>query len=195
MLEEVTARSCFTHAALYEGDGKILETLSTDGVGRTELEDTLNDAALIEVLRPPYKTPEDRDAVISFSQSKMGMPYDYAFDTSNDKELYCSEMIYWALKSMPNPIEVKGNHFMGHFIVGPQALESIPDSKIVFSTGASFMKGLSFYSPVYAGTIAGAVAGGALMGPVGAIGGAAIGWAATVLTGNRFQTGKWGFEV
>jgi len=195
VLEEVTARSCFTHAALYEGDGKILETLSSDGVARTELEDTLNDAALIEVLRPPYKTPEDRDAVISYSRSKMGRSYDYGFNTNDDNELYCSEMIYWALKSMQNPIEVKGNHFMGHYIVSPQAMESIPDSKVIFSTGASFLKGLSFYSPVYAGTIAGAVGGAALMGPVGLIGGAALGWAASVLTGNRFQTGKWGFEV
>jgi len=195
VLEEVTARSHFTHAALYEGDGKVLETLSTTGVTRTELDDTLNDTAMIEIIRPPYKTPEDRDSVIAYSRSKLGEPYDYAFNTENDKELYCSEMIYWALKGMPNPIEVKGNHFAGHHIVGPQALESIPDSKVIFSTGASFMKGLSFYYPVFAGMMTGAVAGAAVLGPAGFLGGAALGWASSILIGNRIQTGQWGLEL
>lgn len=195
VLEEITARSHFTHAALYEGDGKVLETLSNKGVTRTELDETLNDTALIEIIRPPYQTEEDRDSMIAYSQSKLDKPYDYAFNTDNDSELYCSEMIYWALKSMPHPMEVKGNHFMGRYIVGPQALESIPDSKVVFSTGASFMKGLSFYYPVLAGTMAGAAAGAAVLGPAGFVGGAAIGWASSLLVGNRIQTGEWGLQL
>gem|GEM_PF-820596 len=195
VLEEVTARSHFTHAALYEGDGKVLETLSNSGVTRTELDDTLNDTALLEIIRPPYQTKEDRDSVIAYSQSKLGNSYDYAFNTDNDNELYCSEMLYWALKSMPHPMEVKGNNFMGRYIVGPQALESIPDSKVVFSTGASFMKGLSFYYPVYAGTMAGAAAGATILGPAGFAAGAALGWASSILVGNRIQTGNWGLEL
>lgn len=193
-LEKLVFGSSYTHAAIYEGDGKFIEATTGDpsgkGVVRNDLKEYLEGRISLEIIRPPYKSEEDKESALNYARSQLGKSYDSAFNQNDDKEQYCAELVQRALEAMPNPIKVPITNFFGKKAVGPNAFQKIPDGKVVFSTGSGFFKSRLSHYPVYASAIAGAVAGGAVLGPVGAIGGFAACGILSILTGNKVQAGS-----
>jgi hypothetical protein len=197
VLEKVVFGSDFTHAAIYEGDGKFIEATTGDpsgkGVIRSDLKEYLDGGRImIEVIRPPYKSEEDKKAALDYARSQLGKPYDSGFNQENADEIYCAELVQRALASMPNPIEAPITNFLGHKAVGPNAFQKIPGAEKVFSTGASFWKAALSHYPVYMGAAAAAAVGGITLGPLGAVGGFIAGGLLSTMAGNKMQGESFG---
>ena len=69
------------------------------GVVLTELFDFFEDKTDIALLR--YDTPDLLDEVAARAESKLGLKYDYNFESDN-KKYYCFELIVEAFKYFPN---------------------------------------------------------------------------------------------
>ena len=86
----------WSHAAIYCGtvDGQIqtLVEARTKGVCSTYLPEFVFTKDAVAVLRPTRIAPSDRQKAVEWAVSKIGVPYDFAFDTS-EKALYCSELV------------------------------------------------------------------------------------------------------
>jgi hypothetical protein len=193
-MEKLVFKSDYTHAAIYEGDGKFLEATSgnADGVGvkRNELREFLTGRQSVEIIRPPYNSEADVKAALDHSRAQLGKAYDGDFDLKDGNAIYCAELVYNALQAMPNPIEAPTVNFAGKVAVGPNAFKQIPGSEVVYSTGSSFAKARLSHYPVYLSAAVGATIGGMAAGPLGAVGGFVAGGLGAILTGNKIQTGQ-----
>ncbi len=191
IMEKIAGGSDYTHAAIYEGDGKFLEATtgheSGFGVGRTDLREYLQGRLDIQILRPPYKSKEDIDAALDYARSQIGKPYDSAFDYSEDEKQYCAEYVAKALKAMPNPIDTPTFQFLGREVVLPNDFKSIKGVESIYDDGASIWKTQLQMAPALAGGVALGAAGGMLLGPVGAVVGFVAGTIATTVVGGKLQ--------
>ena len=136
-ISHVTTGSDFIHAAIYKGDGKIIESVGV-GVREANLDIYLGGMNSVEILRPPYKTKEDSDAAIKFAESKIGKPYNPMFEESKGKSYYCTQLVRDALESMPNPIKVTPAKPFGKNVVGTAQLKNIDGGEVVFSRGTKY---------------------------------------------------------
>lgn len=189
IMEFLTMRSSFTHAAIYEGDGKFLEATTPGGVQRTDLDGYLHGRMHVAVIRPPYRAPGDVDATLEYARAQLGKPYDNDFNTADDREMYCAEYVYKALKASPNPIEAPIRHVMAKTVVSPDAFRKIPGSTVVYADRCSFLSNRLSHWPVYSMSLAAAATGASMAGPVGGAVGFVAGSLASILVGNRLQTG------
>lgn len=189
LMEFFTMRSSFTHAAIYEGDGKFLEATTPGGVQRTDLDGYLHGRMHVAVIRPPYRAPGDVDATLEYARAQLGKPYDNDFNTADDREMYCAEYVYKALKASPNPIEAPVRHVMAKTVVSPDAFRKIPGSTVVYADHCSFLLNRLSHWPVYSMSLAAAATGASMAGPVGGAVGFVAGSLASILVGNRIQTG------
>ncbi|MCE1246996.1 MAG: hypothetical protein LWY06_10160 [Firmicutes bacterium] len=194
VLGKAVFNSNYTHAAIYEGDGQFIEATTTDpdgrGVIRTDLRKYLEGRIKLEVLRPPYKSEEDKKAALDYARAQLGKPYDAKLNQEDDKEFYCTELVQKALASMPNPIDVPITSFFGHKAVSPAAFQKIPGVETVYTSNSNFWTAMASHFPVYLGAAAGATTGGSIMGSLGAFGGFIAGGILTTMTGNKIQAGK-----
>lgn len=138
-MEFWTVRSNYTHAAYYAGDGKIYEAVG-GGVQEAKLDTFFEGRLKVALIRPPYKTPEDVKAATTFCQAQVGKAYDSVFSTGDDQEFYCSELVYKALKSMPNPIDSPSRQLLGRAAVAPDAFFGIEGAKTVHDDGSGYWK-------------------------------------------------------
>lgn len=79
------------HAALYLGDGQVLEA-KKDGVRVRSIHETL-DVDSVVVLRPPLDEADLPD-VVERALRHAGKPYDFLFDFRTADRLACTEVIY-----------------------------------------------------------------------------------------------------
>ncbi|MCE1247483.1 MAG: hypothetical protein LWY06_12635 [Firmicutes bacterium] len=194
ILEKIAAGSDFSHAAYYVGDNKLIEAncCEPSGVGVTEktLDEFLAYNQSIEIIRPNYKSEEDVKAGVNYAYKQLGKPYDSYLNSKNDDELYCSELVWRALNAGENKMEVPSMNYLGVAeVVPPNAFQQMEGASVVFSTGCDIMKSLASYYPIYLSAIAGAAAGAALAGPVGAAQGLAAGSIAAIAVGDVVQSG------
>ncbi|MHB2017141.1 MAG: YiiX/YebB-like N1pC/P60 family cysteine hydrolase [Candidatus Xenobia bacterium] len=200
-MERLTMRSNHTHAFLYEGNGKFLQSTTPDGVQRTDLKDYLKGRIHVMVIRPPYQSQDDVKAALSYAASQIGKPYNNAFDESDTKSFYCSQLVSEALKHMPHPIDTPETTFRGRPCVAPDGFKEIPGAKVVIDDHATFWKGQLTHWPVFLSTVAvtgaaatfGALQGGLAGGLVGGLLGLAGGVPLSIATGNKIQCGSFGF--
>lgn len=192
-----------THSLLYEGDGQILEAnvsgLGAGGCARRPLADMLGHRIQVEVIRPPYATPEDREAALDYCRSRIGTPYDFLFDLEDDGALYCTEYLARALESTPHPLAVPRTRTLGREAIGLEAFRQIPGSRVVYSDGGRFLDHLATGSamvlPAIYGGLGLAAAGGSLaLLPLGAGVGLALGLAAGHAALARRAPGQAGHE-
>src|SRR5690606_25546235 len=99
--EYAAARSHFTHCAIYEGKGQIIQATQRgdpeyDGVRRADLLAVLNGPTKVAVVRPPYKTAADLAAALDFCRKSLGKPYDKSFliDDALQEAFDCSSLLY-----------------------------------------------------------------------------------------------------
>jgi len=194
--EKVTLNSDYTHAAMYEGDGKFIEATTGDpsgkGVVRNDLKEYLQGNILVEIIRPPYKTPEDKEAALDYCRNQLGKPYDSDFSLKDDNSIYCAELVYRALDSCPNKIDVPLKKLLSKEAVAPDSFEQVKGGQVVYSDNSNFWKNMASHYPVALGALGTATAGGMLLGPLGAAGGFIGGLLMSICVGNKIQTGNFG---
>lgn len=178
-LEYWTIGSDYTHCALYEGRGRIIETLG-DQVMRSPLLSRLEGPVKVAVVRPPYKNRQDRDKVVREARKLIGRPYDYKFDNDEAEKLYCSELIEVAMKKVDPTLDVPDAKFLGQEITAPDAFADMKGARLVHDGRSDYWRNQLHQWPIHLGSLVGAGLGGVLGGPVGAVLGAAAGYEGTL---------------
>ncbi len=140
-ISKVGTGSDFIHAAIYKGDGKILESVPR-GVREADLNIYLKGYSSVMIFRPPYKTPEDKQAAIAFAEKQVGKPYNKFFNDDGGKSFYCTQLVRDALASTPNPINVPVANYMGKNVIGTHQLESIEGGETVYSSNRDFKQSM-----------------------------------------------------
>ncbi len=184
-LEYLATGSHYTHCALYEGYGRIIETLG-DQVLRSPLVERLEGTIKVAVVRPPYKSFRDRGRVIQAAKDMVGRPYDYKFDNSDDSELYCSELIEVAMKKVDPDLEVPDAHFLGREITAPDAFQDMKGAKLIHDGRSNYWANQRHQWPLFLGAAVGAGVGAAVGGPLAGILGAAVGFEGTLAAKRLF---------
>jgi YD repeat-containing protein len=199
-LEFATTQSEHTHAFTYEGDGKMLQSTTPDGVQRTDLNEYLQGRLHVKVIRPNYASPDDLKENLKYQADQLGKGYNNAFDTNNTKQFYCFQLGSEGLAHMDHPIDVPLADFHGHEVYSAKALENLPGSTTIVDDHTSFWKNQLSHWPVAAGMLGigggAAVATGLALGAAAAVVAAPVALAAGLLlsicVGNKMQTGQFG---
>lgn len=191
-LEFFTMQSHYTHAAIYEGDGKFLEA-TPPKVARTDLREYLHGHQLVCIVRPDYKSSQDVDAALEYCRQQIGKPYNGTFSMGNGESLYCAELVYNAMKAMPNPLDVPLKKVLGKPAVAPDSFLEIAGATRVYDDESSFWKNQSSHWPVLASAIGTTAVASYLGGPVAGVAGFAGGLVLSILVGNKIQTGHFNF--
>lgn len=178
-LEYWSVGSHYTHCALYEGYGRIIETLG-DQVLRSPLVDRLEGPIKVAVVRPPYKSFRDRGRVIEAAKNLVGTPYDYKFDNSDESELYCSEFIEVAMKKVDKDLDVPDTSFLGREITAPDAFQDMKGAQLIHDGRSHYWGNQRHQWPFYVGAAVGAGVGALVGGPLGAAVGTVVGFEATL---------------
>lgn len=188
-LEYWTVRSDYTHAAMYVGGGKVYEATGK-GVHAEELSEYFQGRQKVALVRPPYVTPADAQAAADYCVSQDGKQYDGMGDLSNDEEIACTELVYNALKSTPNPIDTRVHSVLGVAAVGPDSFQQIPGARLLHDDHSDYWGNKLGHWPLAASGLALGMAGGLVGGIPGAACGLVAGVAGAILVGNKLQTGE-----
>lgn len=182
-------KSDWVHAALYVGNGQIIDaTTERNGVAPIDL-DRFAKCHHLAVIRPHYKTEQDRDAAVQYAHASIGVPYDYDWSLDNDTQ-YCTEFVANALKAGPNPIEVPTMRVAvtGQDMVSPNAFLESPEMHTVFTTGSNYYMNMLQRARPFALQCALGASAGLLAGMVGA--GPAVSTAIGVAVGGALFIGS-----
>lgn len=169
--EKVICNSDYTHTAIYEGNGKLIEA-DEDGVKRTDIREYFKGPEHIAIIRPPYKSEDDIKGMLNYANAQIGKNYDEEFNLDDDSEIYCSELAYHALRAMPNPITSTTTNFFGKKIIGPNYFEKTPGAKNIYSTKNNFWTSIKSHVPFATAIALGGALGALAKGPVGSLIGA-----------------------
>lgn len=178
-LEYFATGSHYTHCALYEGHGRIIETLG-DQVLRSPLTERLEGPIKVAVVRPPYKTFKDRAQVVKAARRLVGTPYDYKFNNKDSSELYCSEMIEVAMKKVDQSLEVPDVSFFGRELTAPDAFRHMEGARLIHDGQSHYFANQRHQWPMFLGAAVGAGVGALVGGPLGAALGMAVGFEAVL---------------
>lgn len=192
--EHLTTGADYTHCAIYEGYGRIIETQG-DAVKRSSLIDRLEGPVKVAVVRPPYKNFRDRGLVIRAAKDLIGRPYDYQFDNHDHSKLYCSEFIEVALKAVDPELEVPDVHFLGREVTAPDAFAQMKGASLIHDGHSNYWANQLYQWPLYLGAAVGAGLGASVgagvgstvVGALGSVVGAVAGFEASVATQKWFQ--------
>jgi len=121
------------HAMLYTGEGKLVEAVPDGGVREADLVEVLQEKHHAVALRPSYQASQ-AEAVIGFAQAEVGKPYDYRFSLGKDR-LYCSKLVYHALRSGAPQLTPSVSSFLGKEIVAPSDFMTMPGTEVVAEAG------------------------------------------------------------
>ncbi|MBI2263648.1 MAG: hypothetical protein HYU64_00520 [Armatimonadetes bacterium] len=123
------------HAALYVGNGLIIES-TRGGVELRPLDNFLRGVNHAALARPQYKSDEDREAVIGYTMSQVGKPFDSGLDITEDGRQYCTELLYRALQKMKTPPQIPLRKMLGvgKEIVTADDLISIPGTRLLWAS-------------------------------------------------------------
>ncbi len=124
-----------THAALYAGDGQVLEANSETGkVGYRESDLVFGNKSHLLAIRPNYNEGE-AEAVVTQAESYVGRPYDW-FASLSEKRLGCVEVPFHALNHAAPEHQVPVTNLLGvKKFIFPSDLTKTSDSEIVASAG------------------------------------------------------------
>ncbi len=186
-MEYFAIGSHYIHAAFVGSDRKVYEAVGS-GVLQTDLEDSFKGRIKVAISRPGL-SEQDTAIATEFCRAQVGKPYDGAFNTEDNKEFYCSELVSKALASVKTPIATPHGSIFGKSAVAPDAFFKIPGSVTVHDDGSHYWKNKVDYWPIGAATTGFGIAGGVLGGIAGAALGAAAGFVGSILVGNKVQVG------
>lgn len=125
----------FTHAAMYAGNGKIIEANTDTGqVGYRDTDSVLGQKAHVVAVRPHYKDGE-AEKVVQQAKGYIGRPYDW-FLSLGDKRLGCVELPFHAIKNGAPDHQVPISNLWGlTSYIFPSDFVLTSDSEVVASAG------------------------------------------------------------
>lgn len=86
------------HAALYAGDGKIVDATTHD-VREVDLKKFCTEGDAVIVVRPKGIGPEQVADAVAFARRQIGKPYDFDLDFEDASRFSCTELVEMALKN------------------------------------------------------------------------------------------------
>lgn len=90
--------SWWKHAAVYVGNGKIVEA-TFEGVKTTTLEDFFAHGDHVAVVRPKGMNVLERHDIARYAKQQVGKPYDFDMNFDDDTRLSCTELAYRAVRA------------------------------------------------------------------------------------------------
>ncbi len=200
--------SNYTHAAMYEGDGKLLESSPHVGVQRSDLEKYFNEPVKLAIIKMPYASEADRQAALDNFRAIRGKAYNRTpnfLTEEHPKAFGCAEAVTYCLENLPNPIAVPRVSVAGKETVSPAAFKDIPGAVVKYDDEPDYYDDLQHSWPcggIGIGIgLATDMAATQLLGlsplasaAVGIVGGA-LSYYLTVCYGNYQQKGKFGMFV
>ncbi|MBI2264107.1 MAG: hypothetical protein HYU64_02870 [Armatimonadetes bacterium] len=134
----MAAQGNWTHTALYEGDGKVIESLGSKGVIERSLDELITTNHHAMILRPAYSSPDGPEKAIETAKGFLGRPYDGKFSLKSDDKVYCIEHTYKAVKGGGPELRLSPTKLFGYPVVTPKTFIVSPDLQVIYSTGSSF---------------------------------------------------------
>jgi cell wall-associated NlpC family hydrolase len=146
----IAGKSHYSHAAVYEGNNRVIESTtfhaSGDGVARTELNVFLSGRKNVCVLRPQYAAEENRQTMFAYLVRQLGKPYDYRFDACGTDAMYCTKLVARAMCAAGLPINTEC--FFGRNIYTPAALMKTDSIQTVYRKSQTHLNTLTAYLPL-----------------------------------------------
>lgn len=126
----------FNHALLYIGDGKTIESRTiTHGVAEGVLKDVLSHKHHAVAIRPHYDPPDKQAAdVVQAGKDMIGTKYDYLFGMG-DNSMYCSEVVYKAVKKGSPQISFKTRPLITKEVILPGDLLRTKQADVIAEVG------------------------------------------------------------
>ncbi|MGE0489524.1 MAG: hypothetical protein AB7S38_09950 [Vulcanimicrobiota bacterium] len=201
--EHYALQSNYTHAALYEGNGKFLEATPHGGVQRSDIEKYLNDTVKVAVIKMPYASEADRQAALDNFRAIRGKPYNRTpnfLSEEHPSAFGCTEAVTYSLENIPNPIKVPRTEFAtGHTTVSPAAFFKVEGAVVKFDDQADYFDdqrhswpvgGIGAVSGLTTGLVAHSLGLGLVGSTLAGLVGGALGYYTSVCTGNWLQKGQ-----
>jgi hypothetical protein len=88
--------SWWKHAAVYVGDGKVVEA-TFHGVQEITLDEFFAHGDHVAVLSPKNVSDTQRESVARYAKLSIGKPYDFDVNFDDDRRVTCTELAYQAL--------------------------------------------------------------------------------------------------
>jgi hypothetical protein len=117
------------------------------GVRETDADIYLQGQNSVQIIRPPYQSPEDAAAAVEFAHDMIGKPYNIFFKTGDQKSFYCTDLVRQALLNMPNPIIISPPDRKDPKIIGADYFKQIAGSEVVYSRGGDYASSMKAYLP------------------------------------------------
>lgn len=181
--------SHYTHAAFVGSDNMVYEAVGS-GVIKGSLDEFFEGRLKVAIARPEISESDTQKAT-EYCREHLGKPYDGVFNTEDDSEFYCSELVAKALASGDNPIETPTKSIFGKKAIAPDVFLKAPGFEVIHDDGSNYWKNKLSYWPLGAAAVGVGAAGYAIGGIGGAVLGAGAGFVGSVLIGNKIQTGHY----
>lgn len=131
----VDGKADFSHALLYQGDGKTLESRTvTHGVAEGDLKSVLMRKHHAVAVRPRYTSDAQALDVVQKGRDKIGTPYDFRFRFGDDS-LYCSEFVYKSVTEAAPQVAFEQRAVIGRVAVLPGDLLHTRQADVVAEVG------------------------------------------------------------
>lgn len=149
------------HSAVYLGGNQVIDIGSKPYVSISELDDFLRTSD-VAILRPQFKSEEDRNSAIAFLKSALNRPFNRSFNFESTESFYCTQLIQRALAQMPHPIKIENNDIGGKTVILSSSIESCPEIHQIYLSRKGLLRSTLAHMPSLTSLIAGAAIGGKL---------------------------------
>lgn len=108
----------WTHAALYAGDGYIIESIGK-GVRKIDLISFMLTKDALCLYKPLFCDYSHMVQATAYAHSSVGMPYDFMFE-SNNKAFYCSELVFECYNQVVEALPLKRREIWDELVYLPE---------------------------------------------------------------------------
>jgi len=143
----------YSHAAIYEGEERVIEATtfhpSLQGVAQTAVQDFLSGRKKVCLIRPPFRSVEDKNAMMTWLRQQTGKPFDFYFRLEGENAMYCSKLVAKAMKVAGFKVNIKRKFRREGYV--PDAFLQMENANIVYQKmETSVEKMLTYLSLVFA---------------------------------------------